>query len=202
MWAWAGSSAVVPREWESGPGETGRKFGFPQRALSTCFLKAGEASALSRFTRGRKGRVIFFLPFPFAASPSALAELVSSVPAPFPRASHSVCLSVAVSPGLGGVPAPPLAFLVILLRSYPPGIRSPRPGHRISAWRVPARHILQPVPGQPGQSGLIFNPCFHLTQQMLPKALGRRVLGSPPSCGVPRWGQDEEGRGLVCHGHS
>lgn len=30
-----------PREWESGPGETGRKFGFPQRALSTCFLKAG-----------------------------------------------------------------------------------------------------------------------------------------------------------------
>ena len=136
----------------------------------------------------------FFLSFPFAASPSALAELVSGLPAPFPRAPHRVCLPVVFSPCLSWAPALPLAFSPILLRSYPPGIGGPHPGHRISAQPLPARHIFQPVPGQPGQSGLIFNPCFHLTQQMLPKALGSRVLGSPPSCGVSRWGQDEEGR--------
>lgn len=145
----------------------------------------------------------FFLPFAFAASPSASAKLVSGLPAPFLRASHRVRLSVVFSPCLSWAPALPLASPVLLRSSlYPPGTGSPHSGHRISAQLLPARHIFQPVPGQPGQSGLIFNPCFHLTQQMLPKALGRRVLGSPPSCGVCRWGQDEEGRGLVCHGHS
>lgn len=54
-------------------------------------------------------------------------------------------------------------------------------------------NIFQPVPGQPGQSSLIFNPYFCLTQQMLPKALRRRVLGSPPSCRVHCWGQAGEG---------
>lgn len=144
----------------------------------------------------------FFLPFPFAASPSASAELVSGLPAPFPRASQRVCPSVVFSPCLGWAPALPLALPPILLTSFPAGDGSPHPGHRLSAQPLPAGHSFQPVPGQPGQSGLIFNPCFHLTQQMLPKTLGRRVLGSPPSCGVSRWGQDEEGRGLVCHGHS
>lgn len=112
---------------------------------------------------------------------------------------HTVCvcpwcfLHVSVGPQLSLWPSHPSC-----LDLTPLGSGARILGTGFSAQPLPARHIFQPVPGQPGQSGLIFNPCFHLTQQMLPKALGSRVLGSPPSCGVSRWGQDEEGRERAC----
>lgn len=82
-----------------------------------------------------------------------------------------VCLLVLFCPCLQ------LSLSPILLQSYPPGIGPLIPGHGISAslWALPAKHIFRPVPGQPGHSGLIFNQCFCLTRQMLPKPLGRRV---------------------------
>lgn len=124
---------------ESGPGEAGRKFGFPQRALSTCFLTAGrQASALSRFTRGRKGRVVFFLPFAFAACPSASAGLVSGLPAPS-LLPHTVCLPAC--PVLSMPPALPLTHLASIL---PPWNRTAHP------W---ARDFCQPL-GPAGQTHL------------------------------------------------
>lgn len=139
---------VVPGEWESGPGETGRKFGSPQRALSTCFLTAGEASTLSRFTRGRKGRAVFFLPFPFSACPSASVGLVSGLPAPslLPLSlcvSLSVCLSC-----FHYVPSSP-----ILLKSEPPGIKTIIPGHMILAQPLgPAGQTHFPVCARPARA--------------------------------------------------
>ena len=97
--------------------------------------------------------------------------------------------------GSGRVPASARRARVSQRRGRP-GLPGARPGP--AAGSLPASgpcqpNIFQPVPGQPGQSGLIFNPYFRLTQQMLPKGLRRRVLGSPPSCGVHCWGQAGEG---------
>lgn len=189
----AGSSALPPGSGKVAQGN-GRKFGSPQRTLSTCFLTAGEASALSGFKEGGKGGL--YLSFLFHSLP-ALQPLLGWAQASLTPPSCltlCVCLSVCLSCFLYEPSSP------ILLKSYPPGIRTIILGYKISA--LPAKHIVQPMPGQPGQSGLIFNHCFCLTQQMLPKALGRRVLGSPPFSGVHGWGQDGEGRALVCRGHS
>lgn len=136
---------------------------FPQGRLGKCFEQVHK--------REERAGCIFpsfsicCLPF----SPG-IAGLWSPCPLP---SCLAACVSAVVSPGLREGTAFPLAISPVLFRSYPPGIGSQCPGHRISAHCGPAGYILQPVPGQPGQSGLIFNPCFHLTQQMLPKALGR-----------------------------
>lgn len=142
--------------WGAGkwPRETGRKFGSPQRALSTCFLTAGEASAQSRFTRGRKGRAVFFLPFPFSACPSASVGLVSAFPAPS-LLPHTVCVSVC------------LCYVFSMSPDHPSCL-NPTPRYQdhhpwAQDFGLASKHIFLPVPGQPGQSGLIFNPCFHLT---------------------------------------
>lgn len=87
-WAPTGSSAVVPREWESDPGETGRKFGFPQRALSTCFLKAGKARGSQE---GGKGGLYFSFLFHLLPplQPQQSWSLISLLPSLVP---HTVCV--------------------------------------------------------------------------------------------------------------
>lgn len=90
---------VLPCQWESGPGDTGRKFGSPS-TLSTCFLAVGEASALGRLLRGRKGWVQGFPSFSLQCQPSSRCRPLSGLPC-FPTwCVPFVCLTMACS-GLG-----------------------------------------------------------------------------------------------------
>lgn len=70
---------MLPCLWESGPGDTRRKFGSPS-TLSTCFLAVGEASALGRLLRGRKGWVQGFPSFFLQCQPSSCCRALSGLP--------------------------------------------------------------------------------------------------------------------------
>lgn len=141
----------------------------------------------------RAGRI--FPSFSLPCLPFSLCRAGLWAPRLLPLASHCVRLSVEFSPcpQLSLWPSHPSHF-----RSAPTPLPQDWDHSSLGPGSLPASgpcqpNIFQPVPGQPGQSGLIFNPYFRLTQQMLPKGLRRRVLGSPPSCGVHCWGQAGEG---------
>lgn len=169
------------------PRETGRKFGSPQRALSTCFLTAGEASARSRFTRGRKGRAVFFLPFPFSACPSASVGLVSafSVPSLLP---HTVCVSVCLCYVFSMSPAHPSCLNPTPLVSRPSSLGT-------GFWPSVQTHF--PACARPARAKwLNLQPMFSSYLTDVAQDLGWK---GPR---VHWWGQDGEGRSLVCYGHS
>lgn len=131
-----------------------------------------------------------FPSFSILCLPFSLCRAGLRPPCPLPLASHcvTVCHIFSMSPAhpLCLNPTPPAP------RSSPgSGPLSLDIGFQPSLRALPAKHTFQPVPGQPGQSGLIFNQCFRLTQQMLPKAFGTRVLWSRPSWGSMGGGRME-----------
>lgn len=67
------------------------KVWLPQEHSAPVSSRAGEASALNRFTRGRKGRVCIFPSFSICCLPFSLSRLLSSLPA------HSLSLMVCLS---------------------------------------------------------------------------------------------------------
>lgn len=190
------SSAAVPREWESGPGETGRKSGFLESPRHL-FPRAGRWAGAERSREGGRAACFFFLFH--CRCPSAAVGLGSGLPPPPPPHTVSLCLS-----SFFHVPSSPSDLLTPSRLNPTPWGWDPHPGPRISAQSLgSAGQTRFRACARPARAtGLIFNPCFHLAQQTLPKALGRRVLGSPSSCGVHWWGQDGEGMGACCHGHS
>jgi hypothetical protein len=102
--------ALPVRKWSR---ENKEKVWLPPRALSTCFLAVGEASALSRLLRGRKGWVQDFPSFCCQPSLPASVGHCLACPAPwFPtQCDRFICLMA--WPGLGLVLLP-LPFLPTL----------------------------------------------------------------------------------------
>lgn len=94
---WAGYSTeweilCCPASGKVAQGKQGESLASP-RALSTCFLAVGEASALSRLLRGRKGWVQDFPSFRCQPSlPASLGHCLAC-PAPcFPTCVPFICL--------------------------------------------------------------------------------------------------------------
>lgn len=164
-----------------------------ERLAPVSSLRGGQGSALTGSKREERAGCIF-PSFSILCLPFSLCRAGLRPPCPLPLASHwvSVCHIFSMSP------VHPFCLSPTPLGLGPPSLDV---GFQPSLRALPAKHTFQPVPGQPGQSGLIFNQCFCLTQQMLPKAFGRRVLWSRPSRG-PWVGAGWRGRALVCRGHS
>lgn len=167
---------MLPCQWESGPGEARRKFGSP-RALSTCFLAVGEASALSRLLRGRKGWVQDFPSFrcqPLQALPGLACSLVPDSVCP-----KFICLWHVLA----------LVWLCFRYLSCRPWMNPNHPSPDSDPDFLPSFRpcwpniFSSPCPGWLGLSGLMFNTYFHLTQQMWSEGLGRIFWGLLPPGG-------------------
>lgn len=153
------------------------KVWLPQRALSTCFLKAGEASALSRFTRGRKGRIVIFLPFSLCCLPFSLCGAALLPPCSLPRVSQYVS-------GLSVVFSPCLVWPQLSLWLSYPSCLTPTPlglgpcfsGHRNSAQVLsPVGKIHFPACARPaGAKWLNLQPMFSSYSTDVAQGLGEK----------------------------
>lgn len=140
---------------------------WPLRALSTCFLMAKCFEQVHK----REEKAGLYFSFLFHSLPALRSQQGCSPASPRPPGSLTRWVSPSVCPAFSLAPfdpSLPSAFSLFLFWSPPaplgldPSFLDPefQPGFR-PCWPNTFSSL---CPGQPGQSGLIFNPCFRLTQ--------------------------------------